>query len=427
MRNRSWLLLSLLACGISALYMFRILLPWINYVDVGTGRLKAQMGDLYPRWVGTRELLRNGRNPYAPDVSHEIQMAFYGHAIDQTYEKPLASVVDEQRFAYPVYVVFLLAPSIYLDFSLLQALALAILTVMTALSVPLWLGVLRWRPPGTVVAAIILFVLSSPQVVQGLRLRQLGLVVAFMLALSAFCVARDQLAVGGVALAFATIKPQMALFPALWLVLWSVGEWRRRWPLLAGFGITLATLSGLGEILLPRWPTYFVDGLIAYRKYFPSLSLLEFALGTAAGRLVSAIAVIGLLAYAWQNRHSNALSPQFIQTLAAFFIAPTVILPLLIPFNQVLLLLPVMIILRDWALLPRIGRRFFGLLVAWPCIVSILFLLHSPRLDSTVRTPSIPSAATLIIPFIVIVLSGIGGRRYTASRLLDKDSASAVS
>ncbi len=38
-------------------YMQRVLLPWENHVNVKPGKLKAEMGDLYPRWVGTRELL----------------------------------------------------------------------------------------------------------------------------------------------------------------------------------------------------------------------------------------------------------------------------------------------------------------------------------------------------------------------------------
>ena len=70
-------------------YMQRVLLPWENQVNVKPGKLRAEMGDLYPRWLGSRELLLNGRNPYGKEVSAEIQMAFYGHPIDQTYDKPV--------------------------------------------------------------------------------------------------------------------------------------------------------------------------------------------------------------------------------------------------------------------------------------------------------------------------------------------------
>src|SRR5438132_1610458 len=105
MRTRLWLVLSLLVSATTWFYMDRVLMPWKQSIEIKSGKLKAQMGDLYPRWVGTRELLLHGRNPYGPEVSHEIQMAFYGHAITQKYGDPGVKLIDEQRFVYPVYVV----------------------------------------------------------------------------------------------------------------------------------------------------------------------------------------------------------------------------------------------------------------------------------------------------------------------------------
>jgi hypothetical protein len=416
MKDRLWLLLSLLVSATSCLYMSRVLGPWENYIDVRSGKLKAQMGDLYPRWMGTRELLLQGRNPYGPEVSHEIQLAFYGHAIDQKYGQPGIDVIDEQRFVYPVYVVFLMAPAMRIEFSDLQLWAPIVFAVLTAISVPLWLDVLRWRPPKALVAAIALFVLSSPQIMQGLRLRQLGLLVAFLLALSAWCIARNHLALAGILLAISTVKPQMVVLPLTWLLLWGVSAWPRRWPLLAGFAVTLAALIGLGELILPGWPAYFADGLIAYRKYFPTTSLLCLALGNWIGGVLSGIVILGLLALAWRNRQVDAASPEFAQTLAAFFTGTTLVLPLLTPFNQVLLLLPLMIVLRDWTFVPRLGRRIFSFVVAWPWIVSFALLLLPPRLDSTKRVPLLPAALVLFVPFLLLLV--LVTRRSRADELL---------
>jgi hypothetical protein len=399
-----WLLLSLLASATTWLYMSRVLLPWEYSINVEHGRLIAEMGDLYPRWVGTRELLLHGRNPYSPEVSHEIQTAFYGHAIDQRYGQPGVDVIDEQRFVYPVYVVFLLAPTVYLDFSQLQAWAPVILALLTAISVLLWLQVLRWRPPRTMIAAIALFVLASPQVAQGLRLRQLGLVVGFLLALSAWCITRNYLAIAGVLLAISTVKPQMVLLPLLWFLLWGAGDCRKRWPLLAGFGVIFAGLGGMGEIILPGWVRYFVEGLIAYRKYFPTTSLLCLALGNWMGGVLSGVAIVALATVAWRNRQADAASSEFIRTLVAFFVGTALVLPLLTPFNQVLLLLPVMIIVRGWPALSRIGRGIFSATVAWPWICSLVLLLFHPRLDSPKRVPLLPSALVLFLPFVVSLL-----------------------
>jgi len=401
---RLWFFLSLLASATSCLYMFRILLPWEHYIDVDHGRLKAEMGDLYPRWVGTRELLLHGRNPYSPEVSHEIQMAFYGRAINQTYGQPGVDVIDEQRFVYPVYLVFMMAPTVRMDFSQLQRWSPIILALLTAISVPLWLEVLRWRPPRVLIVVIALFIVSTPQIMQGLRLRQLGLVVAFLLALSAWCVAKNHLAIAGVLLAVSTIKPQMVVLPVAWFLLWGISAWPRRWPLLAGFGITLAALVGLGELILPGWPRYFVDGLIAYRKYFPTTSLLCLALGNWIGGALSGIVILGLLVLTRRNRQADAVSLEFIRTLSAFLIAATLVLPLLTPYNQVLLLLPVLLVLRDWPMLHRLGRRVFAAIVAWPTVASLALLLFPPHLDSTHRVPLVPSAMVLFVPFLLLLL-----------------------
>jgi hypothetical protein len=403
MRNWLWFVVAVLASTVSWVYMHRILLPREYYVNVQHG-LKEQMGDLYPRWVGTRELLLNGRNPYGKEVSREIQMAFYGHPIEQTYDKPASEIVDEQRFVYPLYVVLLLAPTVHADFAQLQTWAPVVLAVLIAASVWLWLGVLRWRPPPLATAALILLVLSSPQIAQGLRLRQLGLFVAFLLALASWCVTRQRYFMAGTLLALSTIKPQMVALCLLWFLLWSCGEWRKRWPLAAGFGVSLALLAGVAELLLPGWPRYFIEGIDAYRKYFPTTSPFRLVLGNWVGGAVSILAVAALLAFAWRSRKVAADSSAFIQVLALFLIASTLVLPLLTPFNQVLLLLPVMLLLVGWNRLPRLGRIVFAALVAGPWITSLFLLLHPPPLDSFSHLPLLPTALTLLFPFLVSCL-----------------------
>ncbi len=411
MRFSFWLVLSACVCGITYLYVHEVLAPWASYMDAQKG-VVTQMGDLYPRWVGTRELLLHRQNPYGQEVSHEIQTAFYGHAIEQKYGEPGTDVVDEQRFAYPIYVVFLLAPTVHASFSQLQVWVPIIFATLTAFSVFLWLGVLFWRPPKPLIATMILLILSSPQIVQGLRLQQLGLLVGFLLALSVWFIARNYLAAAGFVLALATVKPQMVILPLAWFLLWSVSALSRRWPLLVGFGATLLALVGLGELLLPGWPRYFLEGLRAYRKYAASPSLLSMALGQGVGKVLSVIVIVILLVLAWRNRHANAASPEFIRTLAAFLIGATLVLPsLLAPFNQILLLLPIVIVVRDWEVLPRLWRNFFSPIVAWPWFCSFVLLWVHPRVDSPNRIPLLPSATVLFIPFLLLLIFVTNGHR----------------
>ena len=232
--------------------------------DRQKGERNAQMGDLYPRWVGARELLLHGRNPYGAEVSHEIQIAYYGHVVTQADDP--RRVVDEQRFVYPVYVVFLLAPTIYLDFATVQFWAPFVLGAFAVVSVLCSVGILDWNLSWATTTALILFTVSTPQIAQGMRHQQLALVVAGLLTAGAWLVHKGRLGVAGVLLAFSTIKPQMALLPLIWFILWSAGEWRRRWRLFAGFGVTITLLVGAGEVLLPGWLSDFFAGMATRRK-----------------------------------------------------------------------------------------------------------------------------------------------------------------
>ena len=413
MKGWLWFLVGILASVISWNYMHRILLPWEHYVNVEHGHVKQQLGDLYPRWVGTRELLLNGRNPYSAEVSHEIQIGFYGHPVEQTYDKPVSEILDEQRFAYPVYVVFLLAPAIHLDFAKLQAWMPALLGALTATSILLWLAVLRWRPSPVGVLAIVLLVLSSSQIAQGLRLRQLGLLAAFLLALATWCVVRQRLLLAGVLLALATIKPQLLVLCLAWFAVWTLGDWKRRWRLAAGFAATMGVLAGVGDILVPGWVRYFLAGMEAYQKYFPlgTQSVVRVILGNWIGGILSIVAVIALVAYGWIHRKVASDSDEFLQILAWFFVTAALVLPLLTPYNQVLLLLPILLLFRDWTRLPRWERWGFALFLSWPFVAMAVLLLFPPQLDSMRRTPLLPSAALPLTTFLVAWLMFTRSRR----------------
>jgi hypothetical protein len=413
MKPWAWFLAGLVASAISWTYMHRILLPWEHYIDVERGQVKQAMGDLYPRWVGARELLLHGLNPYGTEVSHKIQIGFYGHPIEQSYDKPQFEIIDEQRFAYPVYVVFVLAPTIHVDFAKLQVWAPVVFGTLTAISVWLWLAVLRWRPPPWVTLALVLFVLSSPQIAQGLRLRQIGLLVAFLLTAATWCVTRNRLFAAGALMAVATIKPQMASLSLVWFFIWSLGDLKKRWPLVGGFGLALALLAGAGEILVRGWVRYFIEGVEAYRQYFPTTSPVRLILGNWIGGGLSVLGVIVLFSYAWSRRKAAAESPEFAQVLSWFFIASLLVLPLLTPYNQVLLLLPILLLMRDWETLPRWSRIGFSVLIAWPFVASAALLVHPPQLDSLQRTPLLPSVLLILTPFLVLWMMFTHSQRTT--------------
>jgi Glycosyltransferase family 87 len=402
MKPKILLALSLFTASIAFLYAVKVLGPWDKrWGEVHDG-IKTQMGDLYSPWTGTRELLLSHRNPYGADVSREIQSVFYGHAISQTYGDSSAVVTNEQRFAYPVYVVFLLAPTVYADFAhVVRPWAEFAFGLLTVVSILLCFEILHRRGPWEAVMAVALFTLSSPQIVQGLRFQQLALVVGFLLIAGAWCVSRQQLATAGILLAVATIKPQMALLPLCWFAIWAVGDWRKRWRLAAFFIGAMAALVAAGELLLPGWPGYFVAGLAAYRRYALPTSTLGMALGNTFGEVVGGILILGLLAFGWRNRKAAGDSRQFTSMLAAFLMGDLLAFPLFTPFNQVLLILPVLLLLHDWNTLRHFSKLVFVICISWPWVVSAVLLLFPPHIDSSGQLPLLPF---FLVPFMPLIL-----------------------
>jgi hypothetical protein len=177
----------------------------------------------------------------------------------------------------------------------------------------------------------------------------------------------------------------------------------------------LAALIAAGELLLPGWLGYFFAGAAAYRKYFPTTSLLRMALGDPLGEILGAFIVLGLLVLAWRNRNGDGDSELFASVLAAFFMGALLALPLFTPFNQVMLILPVMLLLQDWDALPRFSRVVFMVLISWPWTVSLFLLLFPPRLNSPNQIPLLPSFLVsffpLILPLLLITRRGTAADR----------------
>ena len=199
-------------------YVQNVLIPYQRADAAAHGRPRGNLSDLYPRWLGARELLLNHRNPYSPEVTREIEAGYYGRPLDPgRAEDPH----DQQGFAYPVYVVFLLAPTAHFPFPVVQEGFRWLLVVLTIASVPLWLAALRWRTSPIITTALVVLTMGSFPAVQGIKLQQLSLLVAALIAACMASIAAGHLVAAGVLLALATIKPQLAAPLAGWLILWG--------------------------------------------------------------------------------------------------------------------------------------------------------------------------------------------------------------
>jgi len=105
-----------------------------------------------------------------------------------------------------------------------------------------------------------------------------------------------------------------------------------------------------------------------------------------------------------RRRAEGGDSQQFAFVLAAFFMGAILAFPLFTPFNQVMLILATMLILRDWKTIPRFSRIVFTISVIWPWIVVPVLLVFPPQIDSPSQIPLLPSFLVSFVPLILPLL-----------------------
>lgn len=395
-------------------YAAFILIPHQRSEAATNGTPRGNLSDLYPRWLGARELLLNGRDPYTDDLTREIQAGYYGRPLDPNRAN---DPKDQQGFAYPVYVVFLLAPTIKLPFAIVQEAFRWFLVLLTIASVHLWMRALDMQKPLSWKVTWTLLALGSFPALQGIKLQQLTLLVCGLLAGCAAAIASGHLALAGVLLGLATIKPQLAAIFAVWLLLWTFGNWRQRQWLMWSFLITLQVLVAAGEAVLPGWITRFRSAAHAYWQYTGGgKSVLDLVLPSVAGKVLSGILVAALAVWSWRTRHPAARTPEFRWTLALVCAVTLVVIPTYAPYNQLLLLPSLMLAWEATARIARMGLAarllllLAGLSVLWPWIATVVLCLARFLVgtEAVQRAWTLPLYTTLYIPLTLVGVTWMG-------------------
>jgi hypothetical protein len=289
--------------------------------------------DFYSRWHGAKALLLEGRDPYGLDVTAEIQPVI---RIDP-------SEVGRGGFAYPLHVIFLFWPLVYLPYDWTQA---------------IWLVMLQWLAIGTGIAligwkrltlkpaaalAVLLSVLFFYPVARTILLGQFTLHVAFFLVMALWLLDRGRDEWAGVFLAATSVKPQMVIFIGPWLVLWAMGQ--KRWRFVGGVVAGGAVMFAAAMLLFPRWPISFMEDVQRYSQVAGGRNPLALILETLwpgypepLRYLIAALLVAIMLYTWWQGWRATG----YLSERALFW---TIAVSLTITFqtgttNQVLLVIP---------------------------------------------------------------------------------------
>lgn len=391
-------------------------------------RPRGNLSDLYPRWLGARELLEHGRNPYSAEITREIQQGYYGRPLDpMRADDP----TDQQGFAYPVYVVLLLAPTVHLPFDAVQIGFRWMLVVLSAVSAILWLRVVRWRVScGTTLIWVVLMLGWMP-VVQGIKLQQLTLLVMGLLAACGACLVGGWLFLAGGLLALSTIKPQLTWPLVLWLILWSVSDWNARRRFVFGFGLVMAVLLGGAELVLPGWFLMFLQAMRQYLQYTHTQSVLALLFGSIVGRAIGVICLLAAAACLWRMRGEDATSPVFGQAFALVLALTVVVIPMYPLYNQVLLVPAIMVLARSQIsgepILPaaRLARGTGALLLIWPWMatvgLSLAYVWITPHLRA--RLWPMPFYSSFMVPVFIFGLALLDTRMTEIPGLRDRATA----
>jgi hypothetical protein len=216
--------------------------------------------DFIPRWVGTRLFLEDGQNPYGEETTLAIQEAIYGRAAE--------SGDDEALFAYPFFSMIVFAPfSTTNDYVFSRALwttTLQLALVATAIIAVVLSG---WRPNRSGLTVFLLFSILWYHGARPMINGNAAILVAFFIAVGLWLLRKKQDAWAGVALAFATIKPQMVLLYIPLIFIWALSH--KRYRVVMSFSLSLLVLLSGSLWLQPGWLADAINQIMTYSSYTP--------------------------------------------------------------------------------------------------------------------------------------------------------------
>ncbi|MGA7402894.1 MAG: glycosyltransferase 87 family protein [Candidatus Sulfotelmatobacter sp.] len=410
-----WLALS--ACVIVALGVWRwantILAPANAAMVLAAGRPVGNNSDLYPRWLGARELLLHGRDPYGPEVTREIQAGFYGRPLDP---KNPADPVAQESFVYPIYVIFLIAPTIHLPFGTAAEIFRWLLLFAIACSVPLWMYVVGLRPHWVVQFSIILLAVSSYAAVEEYFQQNLAALVVLFFAAAAAAAVRNWLALSGFLLALATAKPDTTGLVILWFLLWATAKWKERGRLVLSFLGSMAALVVAALAISPHWIGRFLAAVWNYRNYGTDPSIPEALLPRWLAMIATGALAGGFLIVSWRFRQAPAGSESFAWPLAWAAALTLVVIPKLAAYNQLLLIPALLMLVRHGKTSTFLSRALAKAAFAcqgWQWVTAVAlslgsYVISASRLRSVALLPlyTLLAMPALVLLALAVALPG---------------------
>jgi hypothetical protein len=318
-----------------------------------------------------------GENPYGDDIVRRIHEGMFGAWY------PQEQIV--QRFAYPAIIAWLLLPFWLLPFPVAVSLWCG-LQLLIMLALPLLVAsLLDWRPRMFVLALVLfLSVFGYRYPITAYVLGQFTPLALACLVAGWWGLARGRALVATLALLGAVIRPEVASFPLLVLLLaaWRAG-YRR---VVALWGGLLAGLWVLTRVRIGPWVVDFLTGTGEYA----TTSFLRWPPLVFGTGWIAALVVVAVLAWAvligWRVRCLPA-EMRLPWEVALVTVVVLVLLPQTNNYTLVVGLLPA------WVALWAAGRGVWGtLLVLFVLLSPWVFFLAADRLPAGLEQLLVPVA-----------------------------------
>ena len=324
-----WLILAVLCLVLIAAESFAVYTVFTSKFPGGN--------DFFVRWLGGREFLLHGTNPYDRSIAEQAQIAMFGR---------LATPEDKDQayFAYPLYTLYFFWPLSLLPYAWAQAIWMTLLQFMLLGVTILSIRLAGWSPPKWLFWLTLFWGIFFYNGARTIILGQFSVLVGLALLLALWAVESRRDILAGICLAVTTIKPQMVVLVVIFLLIWAL--FQLRWRIILSFGLSMLTLLLSSMLLVPTWPVDFVRNAIAYSDYVafgtPLENLLHFLLpASLAAPLTIILSFLFFLAllpgwwFAFKGRPGAytwaIMSTLIIGSLIAFRSATT---------NQIILYLP---------------------------------------------------------------------------------------
>jgi hypothetical protein len=247
---KQWLILAVLLLGLIALESFALYTVFTSKVGGGN--------DFFVRWLGGREYLLHGTNPFDASVAEKAQMAMFGR-LTTPQDK------DEAYFAYPLYTFYFFLPLSLLPYPWARAIWMTLLQLMLMGITVLSIRLSGWRPPRWLFWLTLLWGIFFYHGARAIILGQFSILVGLALLAALWSIQQRRDVWAGVFLAVTTIKPQMVFLVLVFLLIWAL--FHKRFTLIMSFGASVLLLVASSMLLVPTWPLDFVRNAIAYTDY----------------------------------------------------------------------------------------------------------------------------------------------------------------